>query len=123
MTKNRHHTSETENVPPAASAAEQAGLEETPDGQSDPAAQAKISAAAGQRGTHGDLVSGLAGLPAIGALDGIRSNAQAGYYKTVPAEQLVTDLEGLTLEDEAHKAARDKLIEQARSGAFSAPPK
>ena len=122
MTKNRH-TSESENVPPAASAAEQANLEPTPEGQSDPAAQAKISVAAGQRGTHGDLVSGLAGLPAIGALDGIRANAQAGYYKTVPAEQLVTDLEALSFESDEHTAARDKLVEQARSGAFSAPPK
>lgn len=120
MTKNRHHT-ETDNVQaPAGSAAEQANLEPSPAGQSDPAAQAKISTTAGQRGTRGDLVGGLAGLPQVAALEGIRSNAQAGYYATVPAAQLVADLEAVTFEDAEHTAARDKLIEQARAGSFSA---
>lgn len=113
-------TPEPENVrgvdtAPSATAA--ADLEPGPQG-TDPAAQSKISGIAGVR-SSGDLASELGSLPAISALDGIKSNAAAGYYKTVPAEQLVADLQALTFENEEHVAVRDALVERARGGAFS----
>lgn len=121
MSRKSHHPPEPETTEtePLAGAAAEAQLEPSPDGQPDPAGQAKISAAGGQHAA-GDLVSELGALPAIGALDGIRANAQAGYYKTVPAEQLVADLEGLTFETEEQQAVHRALIERARGGSFSA---
>jgi len=121
MTRKSHHTTEPETTEPATSAAEHAGLEPGPAGQPDPMAQAKISMAGGRSGS-GDLVSELGALPSIGALDGIRANAQTGYYKTVPAAQLVADLEALVFDTDEQKAVRDALIERAKSGSFSAPP-
>jgi len=99
-------------------AAASANLQPGEDGQSDPAAQAKISVQGGLRG-GGDLLAELGALPPIGALDGLRANAQAGYYKSVPAAQLVADLEGLTFESDEQTAVRDALIERAKSGTFS----
>jgi hypothetical protein len=119
MTK---HTTTTkpDTTEPAASAAEQANLKPGPDGQPDPAGQAKISAAGGQRG-RGDLVTELGALPPIAALDGVRANAKAGYYATVPTADLVADLEGVTFEDEEHAKVRDALVERVKGGAFSKP--
>jgi hypothetical protein len=118
--KHRHQSTEPETTPDAeAGAAASADLKPTADGQSDPAAQAKISTQGGLRAGGGDLVAELGALPAIGALDGIRANAQTGYYKTVPAAQLVADLEGLTFETDDQTAVRDALIERAKSGTFS----
>lgn len=119
MSKHKSHTTEPDTTEPATSAADQADLKETPDGQPDPAAQAKISAAGGQRG-RGDLVSELGSLPPLPALDGIRSNASAGYYKTRPADELVADLQGLAFENDEHGKVRDALVERAKGGAFSA---
>jgi hypothetical protein len=120
MSKHRHQTDpETTSTPDAeAGAAASADLKPTADGQSDPAAQAKISTQGGIRG-GGDLSAELGALPPIGALDGIRANAQTGYYKTVPAAQLVADLEGLTFETDDQTAVRDALIERAKGGTFS----
>lgn len=101
----------------APDAAPSADLKPTPSGQSDPLAQAKISGQAGLRG--GSLLAELNALPPIGALEGIRANAQGGYYRTVPAAQLVTDLEGLTFETPEQTAIRDALIERAKGGAYS----
>lgn len=119
MSKHRSETTEPDNTKPAASAAEQAHLEKGGDGQPDPAAQAKISAAAGQRG-RGDLATELGALPNVAALDGVRANAAAGYYKTRPADELVADLQGVQLESEEHQKIRDALVERAKGGAFSA---
>lgn len=119
MTRNRSTTTEPDTTDPAASATEQANLKGSGD-QPDPAAQAKISTAAGQRGL-GDLLSELGALPPLPALEGIRANAQSGYYKTVPAEQLVTDLQGVHFENDEHGKVRDALIERVKGGAFSAP--
>lgn len=121
MTKHRSNTTEPDTTENAASATEQANLKSSGD-QPDPAAQAKISAAAGQRGL-GDLTSELGALPPLPALEGIRANAQAGYYKSVPADQLVADLQGVHFENEEHAKVRDALVERVRGGAFSAPTK
>lgn len=106
-------------VPPAASqsAGESANLKRGPGGAPDPAAQAKISAQAGV-GT-GDLFSELSALPAIPALEGIKANARAGYYESVPSEHLVADLSGVSFESAEHTKIRDALVERAKGGAFS----
>ena len=119
MSKHSKH-SEPETTTPQDDGTVAAAADAQPaaDGQPDPAAQAKISAAAGAR-SGGDLLAELGALPAIGALDGIKANAQAGYYRTVPAEHLVTDLQALTFENEEHGKVRDALVERARGGAFS----
>jgi len=106
-------------VPPAAtqSAAESANLKSPEGGGTDPAAQAKISAQAGIK--SGDLASELGALPNIPALDGIKANARAGYYKSVPAEQLAADLGAVSFESEEHAKIRDALVERAKGGAFS----
>jgi hypothetical protein len=106
-------------VPPAASqsAAESADLKPGPGGAPDPAAQAKISAQAGV--SSGDLASELGALPNIAALEGIKANARAGYYRGVPAEELARDLSGLTFESDEHSKIRDALVERAKGGAFS----
>lgn len=121
MSKHRHQSTEPETTSDAdlQGAAASANLQPTEDGQSDPAAQSKISAQGGLRSGGGDLLAELGALPQIGALDGIRANAQAGYYRTVPAAQLVADLEGLTFESDEQTAVRDALIERAKSGTFS----
>ncbi len=106
-------------VPPAASqtAAESADLKPGPGGAPDPAAQAKISAQAGV-GT-GDLFSELGALPSIPALEGIKANARAGYYKSVPADELARDLSGVNFESDEHSKIRDALVQRAKGGAFS----
>lgn len=106
-------------VPPAASQTveESANLKRGPGGAPDPLAQQKISAQAGV-GT-GDLFSELGALPAIPALDGLKSNARAGYYKSVPTDELVRDLSGVSFESEEHTKIRDALVERAKGGAFS----
>lgn len=107
-------------APPAAALpqVEAEAQKKADEGKPDPLAQARISAAAGNRGS-GDLLSELGALPQVSQLDGIRANAQAGYYRTVPAEQLATDLQGLQFEDEGAAKVRDALVERARGGAFS----
>ena len=84
-----------------------------PPGQPDP----KL----GQRARSGDLVSELGALPPLPALEGVRANAAAGYYKTRPADDLVVDLEGVSFESDEHGKVRDALVERAKGGAFSAP--
>ena len=126
MSKNRHQSTEPETTSGTSGtdaelkgAAASADLEPAAGSVTDPAAQAKISAQGGLRAGGGDLLAELGALPPIGALDGLRANAQAGYYRSVPAAQLVADLEGLTFETPEQTAVRDALIERARSGTFS----
>lgn len=127
--QSEHETTSTPREPdagpeaPAAAAAPLAHAEaeaqkKADEGKPDPMAQAKISAAAGTRGS-GDLLAELGALPQVSQLDGIKANAQAGYYRTVPAEQLASDLQALQFEDAAHGQVRDALVERARGGAFS----
>lgn len=85
-------------------------------GHPDPLAQMKISGAAGM---HGDLGTELSKLPPIAALDGLKANAAAGYYRGVPKDELVATLKGLPFEDESARVQRDWLVQRAESGEFS----
>lgn len=85
-------------------------------GKPDPLAQSKISGAAG---AHGDLVTELSKLPPIAALDGLKANAAAGYYRGVPKDELIATLKGLPFEDESARVQRDWLVQRAESGEFS----
>lgn len=120
--QSEHDTTTTEPGPDAPAAAlpqvEAEAQKKADEGKPDPLAQARISAAAGNRGS-GDLLAELGALPQVSQLDGIKANAQAGYYRTVPAEQLAADLQALQFEDEGAGKVRDALVERARGGAFS----
>jgi outer membrane biosynthesis protein TonB len=85
-------------------------------GHPDPLAQIKISGAAG---AHGDLVTELSKLPPIAALDGLKANAAAGYFRGVPKDELIATLKGLPFEDESARVQRDWLVQRAESGEFS----
>jgi|SRR5690349_22731611 len=86
------------------------------DGHPDPLAQIHLAAKGGPSG----LVAALNDLPNIPALDGLRANANAGYYRTAPTEELVKALEGLPLprENAQALAARDAIVARAKAGEF-----
>lgn len=103
--------------PPTQLAAVQAEVQAAADaGQPDPLAQMKIS---GATGAHGSLSQELAKLPPIAALDGLKANAAAGYYRGVGKEELIATLKGLPFEDESARVQRDWLVQRAESGEFS----
>ena len=65
------------------------------------------------------LAEGLAGLPQLSQLDGVRANAT--YYLGAGREELVKLLEGLPIppEDKHGLAARDAVVAHAKAGHFT----
>ncbi len=88
------------------------------EGVPDPLAQSKISGAAGAV-DRGNLLSALGRLPLVNSLTGLRSNAQSGYWGTVPASELVAALRAVKLEDEDAQRTLDGIIARAEQGEFS----
>lgn len=90
----------------------------TAEGHPDPHAQSKITGAAGAV-DRGNLVAALARLPLVSQLSGLRANAQAGFYGTVPPAELVSALRAVKLEDEEARTTLDTIIVRAEQGEFS----